>query len=114
MVQVNSEWREITVESEIHHELFRPHQLSGVAERIIRTLKEMSMSMLVQLDFSLNSGLTTVVYIRNRLMSNSSLLQRQHSFSRNSHLKTFSCLSPRRKAEILYLEDKTCPLLGFV
>ena len=87
MVQVNSEWREITVESGIHHELFRPHQLSGVAERIIRTLKEMSMSMLVQLDVSLNSG-TTVVYIRNRLMSNSSLLQRQHSLRRFPEIAT--------------------------
>jgi hypothetical protein len=75
MAQANLEWREITVESGIHHELFCPHQLSGVAEPIIKTLKEMFTSMLVQLDFSLNSG-TTVVYIRNRLMSNSSLLQR--------------------------------------
>ena len=82
MAQANSEWRGITVESWIHHELFRPHQLSGMAERIIRTLKEMSTSMLVQLDFSLNSGLTTVVYIRSRLMSNSSLLQCQHSLRR--------------------------------
>jgi len=101
MALANSEWREITVESGIQHEPFPPHQLSGVAEWMIRTLKEMSTSMLVQaglLPELWSKAMTTVAYIRNRLMFNSSLPQRWRRFptekmkDQYSQLKPFSCL----------------------
>ena len=127
----NKEWKIIIAEAGIQHEPSPPdtQDRNGVAERAIRTLKEMATSLLVQAKLPpifWAEAIATAVYIRNRVPTSASLTGLVPLFmaypnlkeDQYSHLVPFGCLCfvivPEDKQESFTSKTRVCLFLGYV
>jgi Reverse transcriptase (RNA-dependent DNA polymerase)/Integrase core domain len=127
----NKEWEEIVVDAGIQHEPSPPyeHDRNGVAERAIRTIKEMATSMLVQAGLPPSywpDAVATASYLRNRLPTKASLtgltpiatIYPAEKEDQYSHLKPFGCLCyaavPKEMRRSFTSKTRVCLFLGYV